>query len=143
MSVNPNQSWITASNALFGTGSGNTFNQVIANQVISATNATYETRYDLSGTGITNAVNLGKYVIGYDASASGPRAEIIPTSGGQIGFFGNSAGSYWAVGNNNPANIGVALNTFSSMTGTSAQPGVLDLNGLISTLKVVYPPIVK
>ena len=143
MSINPNQAWITPQNALFGTGSGNTFNQVIANQVISATNSTYETRWDLSGTGITNAVNLGRYVIGYDATGNGARVDIIPTQGGMIGFSGTTTGSYWCMGNNDTGNIGVALNTFSSMTGTSAQPGVLDLNGLISTLKVVYPPIVK
>ena len=144
MSVNPNQSWITPQTSLFGIGnSSNTFNQVFANQVISATNNTYETRYDLSGTGILNKVLNDKFIITYDLTTD-TRMEVIPTNGVSIGFYGTTEGGVILQDNNTTPGFGIAQTLMSSMTGTSlGGGGVLDLNGLISTLKVVYPPIVK
>ena len=140
MSVNPNQSWVTPNDSLFG---GSSQLNPAVQTITAAYNPTNAINMNDNNNNIKMAVGTSSFVVSYNSEAD-TRLVIQPTNGVSIGFYGTTTGGIALQENNTPANWGIAQTLMSSMTGTSlGGGGVLDLNGLISTLKVVYPPIVK
>lgn len=140
MSVNPNQSWVTPNDSLFGANSqlNPTFQTITG-----AYNANNNINMNDNNNNIKMAVGTSSFVVSYNGE-SDTRIVMNPVGGVSIGFYGTSVGAKILQDNNTISGYGVAQRLMSSMTGTSlGGGGVLDLNGLISTLKVVYPPIVK
>ena len=92
---------------------------------------------------IRMATGTNSFVVSYNG-VSDTRIELLPTGGNSIAFWGTNDGGIWAKANTAVGNgYGLQLLSISSITATDGQPGVVDLNGLVSTLKSVYPAIVK
>ena len=136
-----NQTNITPGTSFSGSGGGG-LNPTFAS-ITAANNPTnYITMSDPNGN-MRSAVGVSTFVVSFN-SPTDTRVELRPTNGNYIAFWGTNDGSIWAQGNNQVGNgYGLAMRTMSSMTATGNQPGVIDMNGLVSTLKSVYPPIVK
>jgi len=101
------------------------------------------------GGGIRVQTGVSSFVMSYGGMTD-TRAEILPVSGVQLGFFNSSGGvnpgGYWAFGNNSGVanQWGVGISSISSMAGNgSAATGTINMNALISTLKVAYPGCVS
>jgi hypothetical protein len=95
---------------------------------------------DLSGVRIATGLQPITFSFG---QMTDTRCQILPVGGVKLGFFngagGTNPGAYWAVGNNlASADWVINLNSVSSMNANVAT-GSLNMNALVSTLKVAYP----
>jgi hypothetical protein len=139
MSVNPQQAWATPETSLFGSGTGQNLTVQTITSAVTPSNVI--NMCDTNGNILTE-VGLSSFVVSYQ-TPSDTRIILQPSANEKIGFFGTTTGGFWAVSNNGVApNWGIQMNYMSSITGPLNQ-GTVDINGLISTLATVYPPLVK